>query len=112
MLVMKRTPMPTRLRTEELGGAVVPWAPVGEGSTMAKGLNDPRTSILSSEITTMGPARGQPEPVESRPGAPGLEPGRRIGYQLRPAGGGGENRTRVRSSVPQELYERSPGFES
>ena len=71
MLVMKRTPMPTRFRTEELGGAVVPWAPVGEGSTMTKGLNDPRTSILSSEITTMGPARGQPEPVESRPGSIG-----------------------------------------
>src|SRR2546430_16279161 len=28
---------------------------------------------------------------------------------LRPTGGGGENRTRVRSSVPQDLYERSPG---
>ena len=31
---------------------------------------------------------------------------------LRPAGGGGENRTRVRSSVPQDIYERSPGFAS
>src|SRR4029077_4842791 len=30
---------------------------------------------------------------------------------LRPAGGGGENRTRVRSSVPQDIYERSPGFD-
>src|SRR5881296_1724152 len=30
---------------------------------------------------------------------------------LRPTGGGGENRTRVRSSVPQDLYERSPGFD-
>src|SRR5206468_6571891 len=50
--------------------------------------------------------------VKAMAGAPGFEPGRRIGYQLRPAGGGGENRTRVRSSVPQELHERSPGFES
>src|ERR1700737_2522234 len=39
--------------------------------------------------------------------------GERIGRsRLRPAGGGGENRTRVRSSVPQDLYERSPGFAS
>jgi len=50
--------------------------------------------------------------LKAMPWPPGFEPGRRIRSRLRPAGGGGENRTRVRSSVPQELYERSPGFES
>src|SRR5438067_1167826 len=33
-----------------------------------------------------------------------------IGPRLWPAGGGGENRTRVRSSVPQDIYERTPGL--
>src|SRR5256885_13805462 len=49
--------------------------------------------------------------LKAMPWPPGFEPGRRIRSRLRPAGGGGENRTRVRSSVPQELYERSPGFD-
>src|SRR2546425_13136424 len=35
---------------------------------------------------------------------------RRDAPGLRPAGGGGENRTRVQSSVPQDIYERTPGF--